>query len=299
MSHYGYGGMTFTKRENKGGNEMLVTSKEIFQQAKDNGYAIPAPNFIGVESMKLYVEIAEELGLPVILALAETHLEFISLEEAALNGKYFAEKASVPVVLHLDHGMTPSIIKKAVDLGFTSVMIDASQDDFATNVTKTKEIIDYAHPKGVVVEAEIGHVGSGVNYENHEHTDSKYTTVDDTIQFIKETNVDSLAISIGTAHGMYKGTPSINFERLNEITKAVETPLVLHGGSSTGDENLSRCSVEGICKVNIFSDLVNAAMDEIQTSNPSNYLDLKQNANEGISECLKHYYEVFGTHKFK
>lgn len=278
---------------------MLVTSKELFKQAREGGYAIPAPNFIDVESMKVYVEVAEELGLPVLIAVAESHLELISLEEAALNGKYLAEKASVPVILHLDHGITPSIIKKAVDLGFTSVMIDASQDDFKTNVAKTKEIIAYAHPKGVVVEAEIGHVGSGVNYENHEQTDSKYTTVEDAVQFIKETGVDSLAISIGTAHGMYKGTPEINFERLKEIAAVVETPLVLHGGSSSGDENLKRCGLEGISKINIFSDLVNAAMTEIQTNDPDNYLDLKLEANEGMRKCLKHYFEVFETAKFR
>ncbi|MGX7196471.1 class II fructose-bisphosphate aldolase [Enterococcus olivae] len=277
---------------------MLVTSKELFQQAKENGYAIPAPNFIDVESMKVYLEVAEELNVPVILALAESHLDLISLEEAALNGKYFGEKAKVPVVLHLDHGMTPSVIKKAIDLGFTSVMIDASQDEFAANVAKTKEIITYAHPKGVVVEAEIGHVGSGVNYENHEHTDSKYTTVEDAVNFIQETNVDSLAISIGTAHGMYKGVPEINFERLNEIAKAVDTPLVLHGGSSSGDENLARCGREGIAKINVFSDLVNAAMDGITETKPVNYLEVKEAAKQGMRECLTHYYGVFGTEKY-
>ena len=274
---------------------MLVTSKELFKNAKKEGYAIPAPNFIDVESMKAYVRVAENLGVPVILALAETHINLISLEEAALNGKALAEEAKVPVVLHLDHGMTPSIIKKAIDLGFTSVMIDASQDDFKTNVSRTKEIIDYAHPRGVVVEAEIGHVGSGDNYENHEQTDSKYTTVNDAIQFIKETNVDSLAISIGTAHGMYKGIPEINFERLNEISSEVETPLVLHGGSSSGDSNLNKCAKEGIAKINVFSDLVNAAMDEINSSQPANYLEVKEAANQGMEKCLTHYYGVFET----
>ncbi|MGM0126262.1 fructose-bisphosphate aldolase, class II [Enterococcus sp. AZ194] len=277
---------------------MLVTSKELFKQARENGYAIPAPNFIDVESMKVYVEVAEELGLPVLIALAESHLNLISLEEAALNGKRLAEQASVPVILHLDHGMTPSIIKRAIDLGFSSVMIDASQDSFEVNVEKTKEIVAYAHPKGVVVEAEIGHVGSGVNYENHEQTDSKYTTVEDAVNFIKATNVDSLAISIGTAHGMYKGTPEINFDRLKEISAIVKTPLVLHGGSSSGDDNLNRCASEGISKINIFSDLVNAAMDEIKRTEPTNYLDVKLAANEGMRKCLTHYFSVFQTAKY-
>lgn len=275
---------------------MLVTSKGLFKKAQEGNYAIPAPNFIDIESMKGHIEVAEKLELPVIIALAESHLgDTISLEDAAILGKKYAEAASVPVVLHLDHGMTPTIIKKAIDLGFSSVMIDASQDDFETNVKKTKEIIDYAHPRGVVVEAEIGHVGSGVNYENHEQTDSKYTTIEDAISFIEATHVDSLAISIGTAHGVYKGTPEINFERLKEISSAVDTPLVLHGGSSSGDANLNQCSLNGITKINIFSDLLNAAMDEIQAVQPQSYLDLKSAAKRGMQSCLAHYYEVFGT----
>lgn len=276
---------------------MLVTSKELFKASREKSCAIPAPNFIDAQSMKDYVEVAEELGLPVILALAEVHLEFITLEEAAYFGKYYAEKADVPVVLHLDHGMTPSIIKKAIDVGFTSVMIDASQDDFETNVKKTKEIIDYAHPKGVVVEAEIGHVGSGVNYENHEESDSQYTTVEDAIRFVEGTNIDSLAISIGTAHGMYKGIPEINFERLSDIANTISTPLVLHGGSSSGDSNLNRCGLEGISKINIFSDLINAAQVGIDTEKPTNYLDLKKSVSRSMKDCLRHYYGVFNTKK--
>lgn len=275
---------------------MLVTSKDLFRDAQKGGYAIPAPNFFDLDSLKSHVEVAERLQLPVILALAESHIgEDISLEDAALIGKKYAEEATVPVVLHLDHGMTPRIIKKAIDLGFSSVMIDASQDDFDTNVRKTKEIIEYAHSKGVVVEAEIGHVGSGVNYENHELTDSKYTTVEDAEKFINKTNVDSLAISIGTAHGSYKGIPEINFERLAEISKKVDTPLVLHGGSSSGDDNLNRCSLNGIAKINIFSDLLQAAMDNISKDEPSNYLDLKKSARTGMQACLEHYYKIFGT----
>ena len=234
--------------------------------------------------------------LPLILALAEAHIgENITLEDAALVGKKYAEEAKVPVVLHLDHGTTPEVIKKAIDLGFSSVMIDASQDTFEENVRKTKEIIDYAHPKGVVVEAEIGHVGAGENYENHETSDSQYTTVEEAKKFAEETGVDSLAISIGTAHGMYKGIPEINFERLKEIAAAVDTPLVLHGGSSSGDENLNRCAINGITKINIFSDLLVAAKEEIDNNKPETYLDVKALSKQGMQKCLEHYYSVFET----
>lgn len=275
---------------------MLVTSKELFKKAQEGKFAIPAPNFIDLESLRWHVETAERHNLPLILALAEAHIgENITLEDAALVGKKYAEEAKVPVVLHLDHGTTPEVIKKAIDLGFSSVMIDASQDTFEENVRKTKEIIDYAHPKGVVVEAEIGHVGAGENYENHATSDSQYTTVEEAKKFAEETGVDSLAISIGTAHGMYKGIPEINFDRLKEIAAAVDTPLVLHGGSSSGDENLNRCATNGITKINIFSDLLVAAKEEIDNNKPGTYLDVKTLSKQGMQRCLEHYYAVFET----
>lgn len=275
---------------------MLVTSKELFKKAQEGKFAIPAPNFIDLESLRWHVETAERHNLPLILALAEAHIgENITLEDAALVGKKYAEEAKVPVVLHLDHGTTPEVIKKAIDLGFSSVMIDASQDTFEENVRKTKDIIDYAHPKGVVVEAEIGHVGAGENYENHETSDSQYTTVEEAKKFAEETGVDSLAISIGTAHGMYKGIPEINFDRLKEIAAAVDTPLVLHGGASSGDENLNRCATNGITKINIFSDLLVAAKEEIDNNKPETYLDVKALSKQGMQKCLEHYYAVFET----
>ena len=275
---------------------MLVTSKELFKKAQEGKFAIPAPNFNDLESLRWHVETAERHNLPLILALAEAHIgENITLEDAALVGKKYAEEAKVPVVLHLDHGTTPEVIKKAIDLGFSSVMIDASQDTFEENVRKTKDIIDYAHPKGVVVEAEIGHVGAGENYENHETSDSQYTTVEEAKKFAEETGVDSLAISIGTAHGMYKGIPEINFDRLKEIAAAVDTPLVLHGGSSSGDENLNRCATNGITKINIFSDLLVAAKEEIDNNKPETYLDVKALSKQGMQKCLEHYYAVFET----
>jgi len=278
---------------------MLVTSKELFKIAREKHFAIPSANFIDVDSIRWYVEVAEKLKLPLILALAEAHMgPNITLEDAALVGRKYAEEASVPVVLHFDHGLDPAMIKKAIDLGFSSVMIDASMEDFDENVRRTKEIIEYAHARGVVVEAEIGHVGVGHNIgvsESASSDDSSYTSVQSAIDFCKCTGVDSLAISIGTAHGLYKGTPKINFERLHEIAEAIDTPLVLHGGSSSGDENLHRCATEGISKVNIYTDFLVAAKKEIDEGKPDNYLALKKMAREGMQKCLAHYYEVFAT----
>lgn len=280
---------------------MLVTSKEMFRIAKEKKFAVPSANFIDLESLRWHVEVAEKLGFPLILALAEAHIgENITLEDAALIGKKYAEEASVPVVLHLDHGTNPDLIKKAIELGFSSVMIDASTESFEENVRRTKEIVEYAHQKGVVVEAEIGHVGVGRNIGVSESTgadDSRYTTVESAISFCEMTNVDSLAISIGTAHGLYKGIPEISFDRLHEIEKAVDTPLVLHGGSSSGDENLHRCATEGISKINIYTDFLVWAMNEINEGKPENYLSLKKLSKSGMQKCLEHYYSVFATQK--
>ena len=281
---------------------MLVTSKEIYKYARKNHFAIPAPNFIDIDSLRWHVEVAEKLKMPIVLALAEAHIgPNIDLEDAAILGRKYAESASVPVVLHLDHGSTEKVIKKAIDLGFTSVMIDASMENFEENVRRTKKVIQYAHKYGVVVEAEIGHVGAGKNVGVSESTGSDtsiYTTAKEAAAFVEATNVDSLAISIGTSHGLYRGEPKINFERLKEIASAVETPLVLHGGSSSGDDNLRKCAENGISKINIYTDLLLAAKREIDEGSPDNYLAGRLLAKQGMQKCLEHYYSVFATKEF-
>lgn len=274
---------------------MLVNSKQILLHARKNKYAVPAPNFIDLDSARSYIQIAEEKKLPLILPFAQAHEEFLPLEQAALIGKYFARKASVPIVLHLDHGQDVAFINRAIKLGFTSVMIDASTESFENNIKLSKEIVNYAHQYDVTVEAELGHVGAGENYESQSVTDSIYTEVADVLSFVKQTNIDSLAISIGTAHGSYKGTPKLNFDRLQEIYSTVDIPLVLHGGSSSGDANLKYCATHGISKINIFTDLINGAYDNIENKQPKNYLELKNDANKGMQNILKHYYQLFQT----
>jgi len=273
---------------------MLVSSKELFKIAQEENFAIPACNFVDQYTLRSYIAVAEKLNVPIIVSFAQAHHELMDLEEAAMLGKYYADRAKVPVVLHLDHGEDVEFVKRAVDLGFASVMIDASQDSFEENVRKTKEVIAYAHARGVVVEAEIGHVGSGDNYENHEHSDSSYTTIEDAKRFYEETNVDSLAISIGTAHGTYVGLPEINFERLDEISKVVKAPLVLHGGSSTGDANLARCASSAIAKINVFTDIINNSVKDLSVDG-KNYFDVHDHMQAGMEECLTHYFKVFNT----
>ncbi|MGI6509645.1 MAG: class II fructose-bisphosphate aldolase [Erysipelotrichaceae bacterium] len=276
---------------------MLVTSKEMLKRAKDEGYALVAPDYYDNNSCRAFVEVAEELNQPLILSFAaEVHDSMLSLEEAALIGRYYAETAKVDIALHLDHGTKFDTIKKAIAYGFTSVMIDASSCDFEENVRRTKEVVEYAHARGVVVEAEIGHVGSGDTYSTAAD-DSIYTETEAAKKFVELTGVDSLAISIGTAHGHYKGTPVINFERLHEIREALDIPLVLHGGSSSGDENLRRCATEGISKINVFTDFVVAAFESVKNGDPKDWFELLQMSDEGVKDVLRHYYRVFNCVK--
>jgi ketose-bisphosphate aldolase len=274
---------------------LLVSTKEMLQRARREGYAVPAPNFFDFRSASAYLEVAEALNKPLILAFAQAHMDQLGLEDAAMIGRYLAKKASVPVALHLDHGTDETIIKQAIDLGFTSVMFDASQEKIEENIMKTKAIVAFARPREVAVEAELGHVGAGDNYEDHEHSDSIYTKASEVEKFIEMTDVDSLAISIGTAHGIYKGKPKISFNTLHDIFSKTAIPLVLHGGSSSGEENLHRCATEGIAKINIFTDIVEGGMKAINNGRPTELFELENLRSRGMKAVLEEYYHLLAT----
>lgn len=273
---------------------MLVTNaKELLLKAKKENYAIPSCNYIDLDSARVFCETAERLKKPLILAFAEVHKNMISLEEAALIGRYLAGKYDAPIILHLDHGTEVEYCVRAMELGFTSVMIDASMLDFEGNVQTTKEVTAVARSMGVQVEAEIGHVGSNVL----EGDGSLYTQPEEASRFVQASGCDSLAVSIGTSHGVYKtGTPKLNFEVLHGIAAALPlTPLVLHGGSGTGDENLTRCAKEGIAKINICTDFYVAALEAVKNPALQDYFDAKEDSNKAIARTQEHYYKVFGT----
>jgi fructose-bisphosphate aldolase class II len=275
---------------------MLISSKDLLLTARQFGFAFPHFNYWNDLSLKAHIAAAEAKNVPVLVAWAEKHESAIEIDEALALGKFFSSGAKVPVVLHLDHGTTPDLVKYGIDHGFTSVMIDASFESFAKNVAITRDIVAYGHQRGVVVEAEIGHVGTSLNDDDQTH----YTEVEAAKEFVTRTHVDSLAVSIGTAHGVYKGggTPRLNFERLHDLREAIETPLVLHGGSSSGDANLSRAAVTGITKVNIFTDLANVALQTAQDGHYDNEFDLLAAEQAAIQHLDEHYIEVFNTTKF-
>ena len=271
---------------------MLVNSNEMLQKAWKEGYAIPSPDFVDSNSVRAYAQVAQEFNAPLILSFAEVHLEQLSIEEAALLGKYYAEKTDAPVALHLDHGTKLETVEESIRCGFTSVMIDASSKPLEENIALTKEVCQLAHAHGVTVEAEIGHVGTEESNNPHAMSESVYTEVDSAKKLVEATGVDSLAVSIGTVHGAYKGEPHISFERLAELNAALQIPLVLHGGSGSGDENLARCAQGGIAKVNLYTDFILAARDAVYDQHQNNWVELLNTGDEAMRKVLRHYYAV-------
>lgn len=271
---------------------MLVTTKDMLAKAHEGGYAIPSPDFVDSNSVRAYAQVAGELHAPLILSFAEVHLEHLSVEEAALLGKFYAERIDAPIALHLDHGVTMPAIEEAIKRGFTSVMIDASKEELAVNIQRTKEVCELAHAHGVTVEAEIGHVGTEEEDNDHALADNVYTEVAAAKELVEATGVDSLAVSVGTKHGSYKGEPHINFERLAELNEALGIPLVLHGGSGTGDENLARCARSGVAKVNLYTEFIVAARDTVYDQHPDSWPKMLHAGDEAMKDVLRRYYRV-------
>lgn len=270
---------------------MLVDGKSVLDAAKAGRYGIVAPDFLTLNAARVFVQTADAFKTPILLSFAQGHAGLISLEEAALVGKYWAEKVATPIVLHLDHGQDFDFLRRAIELGFTSVMLDASMKELDENIRLTKEVVAYAHTKGVSVEAEIGHVGGASEGVEGATSESVYTTVEEAKAFAEATAVDSLAVSIGTSHGVYKSNkaPELNFTRLRELAAAVPVPLVLHGGSGTGDENLRRAVREGIAKLNIYTDFLTGAMAEIKAAHTDSLIETQKAADEGMRRVLTHY----------
>lgn len=273
---------------------MLAPAQDMLRRAWEGGYAVPSPDFLDSNSARAYCQVAAELRAPLILSFAEVHLSHLSLEEAALIGRFYAERADAPIALHLDHGVTFSVIEEAVARGFTSVMIDASGDELAENIRRTRAVVELAHARGVAVEAEIGHVGTEEEGNDHALSDNVYTEVGAARELVRATGIDSLAVSIGTKHGAYKGEPRINFERLAELNEALGIPLVLHGGSGSGDDNLRRCAQGGVAKVNLYTDFIVAARDAVYEQRPDSWPKLLETGSAAMSDVLRRYYRVLG-----
>lgn len=275
---------------------MLVTMKEILDRARKEGYGVTAPNVQSEDTVRAVIAVAEESHAPMIIDVnAFIHPDLPWFLHMIRD---LAQQSPMPIAINLDHGRSYEDIMLGIRSGFTSIMVDRSSLPYAENVAETKEVVRMCKPLGISVEAELGHVGQGQNYK----TDgvSNLTEPQEAAAFIKETGVDCLAVAIGTAHGRYKGTPYIDFERLEKIVEACkDTPLVLHGGSGTGDENLARAVRSGIQKVNLATELVVAGKEELEEFIKDPNFDkwkLIPSFINGYKERLAHYVRLFQQH---
>ena len=222
--------------------------------AQKGNYAVGAFNVENMEMVMAVMEAAEELKSPVIMQTTPSTVKYAGLDFFLANVKAAAERASVPVAMHLDHGSSFELAMQAYRTGYTSIMIDGSHESFEGNIAVSKAVADACAPSGIPVEAELGKVG-GKEDDLDGGDDNPYTDPNQAVEFVKRTGVNSLAVAIGTAHGVYKGEPKLDLDRLSEIRKVVDIPLVLHGTSGVPDETVTECGNRGICKVNYATDL--------------------------------------------
>lgn len=232
----------------------LVTSKELMLDAQKNHYAIGAFNVENMEMVQAVITAAEALRSPVILQTTPGTLKYAPPELFYANVAAAAKAASVPVVMHLDHGSSFDLALRAFRAGYTSIMIDGSQKAFEENIALTKAVVDACHAGSVPVEAELGKVG-GKEDDLDGGAGNGYTVPEEAAEFVARTGVDFLAVAIGTAHGVYKGIPKLDVERISRIAELVSLPLVLHGTSGVPDETVKECIARGMCKVNYATDL--------------------------------------------
>ncbi len=279
---------------------MLVTLKEVLQDAKQKKYGVGLFNTVNLEMAKGVLAAAEESRSPVIIGTAEVLLPYAGLEDLASLLIPLAKKAAVPVVVHFDHGLTEEAIQRAMDLGFTSIMYDCSTLNFADNCAAVAAMVKAAHARGITVEGELGHVGA--NEGNAEgtstHSDSSiYTEPQEALDFYSATGVDALAVAIGTAHGAYKSTPKLDFERLSTISSMVSAPIVLHGGSGLTEQDFKKSIACGVSKVNIFTDIncaaAKAAHDQYREG--AGMTDLMQGITEAVKQATLEKMRIFGS----
>ena len=277
----------------------LVTTKELMLDAQKNHYAIGAFNAENMEMVQAIIAAAEELRAPVIVQTTPGTLKYASPAMFYANVAAAAAEATVPVVMHLDHGSSFALAMKAFRAGYTSIMIDGSHSAFEENIALTRSVVEACHAAGVPVEAELGKVG-GKEDDLDGGLGNGYTDPAEAAEFAERTGVDSLAVAIGTAHGVYKGTPKLDVDRLSEIRKVVSVPLVLHGTSGVPDDAVRECIARGMCKVNYATDLriaFSAGLKEYLAKDPDAFDPKKYNAvgREKVKDYVKSKILVCGS----
>lgn len=279
---------------------MLVSGKELFKAAKKGGYAVGAFNLNNMEILQAIIEAAEEEKSPVFIQASQGGIKYAGIEYIAGMAKVAAEKATVPIALNLDHGTSFTQTVQCIRHGFSAVMIDGSQHPFEENIALTKKVIEVAHPNNVSVEAELGKIGGVEDDIVVDSEDATFTDPQEAAEFVDRTNVDALAIAIGTAHGVYHGEPKLDFERLKEIVAATDVPLVLHGASGISDEAILTAVPHGITKINIDTELRMAfaeAIKDVIAKNPKEIDPRKMlgPARENMKQVVKTKMRLFGS----
>jgi ketose-bisphosphate aldolase len=270
--------------------------KKMLRDADNGGYAIPAFNYSDIWDFKAIVEAAEEEEAPIMIASNPLVVDEIGPDFCGAIGKVAMEKARIPLIHHLDHSFQVEMCKTCMDCGYPSVMIDASKYDLETNIRMVNEVMEYARPRKVHVEAEVGKIrGKGI--EGDFKGGDFLVAVEDAVELVKRTGVDSLAVGIGSAHGFYQGKPQLNFKRLGEVNRAIDTPLVLHGGTGIPRADVRKAIRMGINKVNVGTIIhctyMNSLRAELNRVGDNPYtLDVMKAIRGKIKEVVKMWIET-------
>ena len=279
---------------------MIVNAKKMLEDAKVNKYAVPHFNINNLEWTRYILEECNRLKSPVILGVSEGAIRYMGGYKVVANlVKNLDEELNIqiPVAIHLDHGSSVESCKKAVDAGFTSVMIDASKYSLEENIDMTKQVVEYARIKNITIEAEIGHIGGS---EDNMSSELAYAKVDDAVKLYNETKIDFLAPALGSVHGLYKGEPCLDFDKMKEISEKTNIPLVLHGGTGIDDEKLKKAIASGICKVNINTELQIAWTKAVRKflSEDTKAYDPRtviKSGEQSMKQAIEHKVNVLGT----
>lgn len=271
--------------------------KELLQDAEANNKAVGAFNVANMEMIMGAVGAAEDLNTPIIIQVAEARLKHSPLSYIGPMMVRVAREAKVKVAVHFDHGKTLDALKMALDMGFTSVMLDGSSYPLKENIERTNRALELAQKYDANLEAELGVVGGKEGEEKSQNV--KYTDVEEVELFVKATDVDALAVAIGNVHGHYIGEPQLDFDVLENISCRANIPLVLHGGSGISDLEFRKCIDLGIRKINIgtasFDALTNSAEKYLKSEGAHNYFTLNEEMVKGVYENVKHCIEVFNN----
>lgn len=279
---------------------MILSTRQMLLDAQAGHYAVPAFNIHNMETLQVVADTAKEMRSPLIIAVTPSTIAYARDEYVVAMAKVASDDTTTPLAIHLDHFEDIGKIKQAIDAGFKSSMIDASKLPFEENIANTKEVVAYAHHYDATVEAELGKLVGQEDDLVVNDADGAYTNPDDAVKFVEATGIDSLAVAIGTAHGLYKGTPHLDFDRLTAIREKVSIPLVLHGASDVPDELVKKAISLGICKVNVATDLkipFSNAVKEYFKENPDANDPRKYMTpgKEAMKAIVKHKIEVCGS----